>query len=363
MLKLLSLSGFLLLSNIIVQGQMQNECRLSGETPLKHRGTHNYVIDLLSNILRFPFAINQCTSTDLYVSNRWYKYMCTQQNSSEDYMVTKTEYSTSDCSDNGTLLTDWMVESPEYFECDGTNTYVELLLSSSNDCDEGMTVFAGLGACVVDDSGLGQYDIYCNSSMAVLQLYQTDLTETTYIATDIFSTSEAPSTTQTISTTPFTSSTGVSTTSTLGVSTTSTTGVSTTSTIGATTSTTGVSTTSTPGISTTSTTATDGTTSTAQSLGRAIIPTEIITTWLGSVIEGEASVCEDANFCDVWAVSRRRCTSSDFTVYRNASITVYGKMQSCHSTIHQATLPGSSSIRPHLAISGLITLLLFICML
>jgi hypothetical protein len=123
---------------------------------------NNYAVDAFSGF-PFAFAIGYCTATG--VSGTYAIYTCEDNGAS----ITKTTYLTYDCSDDDGTTTSNAVTQ---FECSGQNNYVTLEVSISDDtCKTGVTVYAGLGACVDDEVFMSQ--IYCNDTEAIVQFYLT----------------------------------------------------------------------------------------------------------------------------------------------------------------------------------------------
>jgi hypothetical protein len=330
---------------------------MKGLTVQTQKGTHNYVIDLLEGS-RFPFAINQCTATDV-LGNKWYKYQC--HRNSKKWTVTKTEYSNSNCTTNGTLLTNWQSNSTsdsqsseQEFECDGMDTYVEFEIGMAgiSNCTNGVTVFAALSSCV--SSGFDQYEFYCNTSMALLEM---------------FSNSQTVTSTAMPSSTSLSTTTGAATSTTTGAATSTTTNAATSTTTNAVTSTT----TDAPakgatGIgsaavlnATASSTSTTGNTIVSQVLSTILsTSTSISSTSTSSSTSTQVqATCASNNFCNRLVLPRNKCTTSPFIQAQNDSLSYFVQMKQCKPVIFTVL---SSSIRPHLAVTGIISLLLLICL-
>jgi hypothetical protein len=155
---------------LLVNGQAP-ACE-TGYTPLVQDGTHNYVIDLFTAAVPFPFAIGQCTSTGV-TDLTFFKYTCDKNNDNK-WEVTKLEYTSSSCSGTGTNPETWVEGDSDpgevgYFVCDASNTYVKVKVALDTACASAKTVYAGLKACV----NFNPYQIktYCGTTAAEMQFY------------------------------------------------------------------------------------------------------------------------------------------------------------------------------------------------
>jgi hypothetical protein len=168
------------LVSFMAKGQETQNCPLLGEIPEFQTGHHNYAIDYLSDI-RFPFAIGQCTATQVIEPTMWYKYECNQ--TAGIWTVTKTQYFNSNCTGNSTIVMDWGMNFNSsfpgpYFDCSGVNTYVEILISGTNQCMNGVTVYGALGTCTNSTDNLSQIDFYCNDTQGVAHFFTSEMNET-----------------------------------------------------------------------------------------------------------------------------------------------------------------------------------------
>jgi hypothetical protein len=167
-----SLLAMLWLSFNVIRTQSEHHCPLNGITPPMQGGMHNFIIDKLSGV-KFPFAINQCTSIDAYQTNLWHKYTCNKIGTG--WAVTKTKYTNQNCTGNGTLVTTWTSHNATYdqaYECDGMNTYAKLHISLNSDCSSSVTVYAALASCTNTSTGETQFEFYCNSSVAFVEFFR-----------------------------------------------------------------------------------------------------------------------------------------------------------------------------------------------
>jgi len=123
---------------------------------------NNYAVDLFAGEFPFAYAISYCTATG--VTGTYAIYSCEQDGTS----ITKTTYLKSDCSDDDDATT--TTNAVPQFDCSGKNNYVTLEVSIGDpSCNSGVTVYAGLGACV-DDAVLTS-QIYCNDTGAIVQFF------------------------------------------------------------------------------------------------------------------------------------------------------------------------------------------------
>jgi hypothetical protein len=142
---------------------------------------NNYVIDYFTGTLLFSYAIDQCTSVNLFNEGTWYKYTCSQDGDGM-WWATKTEYTSSTCSGSGTEISTWSEAdagqpgSLYYFKCDGANNYAGLDISIDSECAVTETIYGGLGGCAQNPAAFDT-KFYCDSSSALVQLY---LNPTTY---------------------------------------------------------------------------------------------------------------------------------------------------------------------------------------
>jgi hypothetical protein len=325
---LLYLTGFSLLLTS-VKSQSQNGCPLQGKSPLKQIGLHNYVVDSFAGV-NFPFAINQCTSTD-FSNTKWYKYVCNSPaSSSEESSITKLEYSTANCTGNGTIVHNWvnnMTGLDLDFECGGMNTFAELQVGLSDNCTSFVTVFAALSSCAVD---VNEFNIYCNASTTAIQLYGQNLTSNQSFPT--------------MSTTgsPVMSTTGLSVVSTTGLPSVSTTGLP------------SVSTTNLGGGGSTTTTVGGGSTTTTIGNSKAAATTSTSSASSTTTTQNTEALCQSSDFCNAIYLSRSKCVSA--TLFQGAP-DMYARMVKCKNLV---LIPTSGSVRPHLGITAIITLLLLI---
>lgn len=136
---------------------------------------NNYVVDTFTtSTLLFTYAINQCTAVSIADSSVFYKYTC-KQDDNDMWWVTKSAYSTSDCSGTAAASVSWNETAAAagemgYFKCDGKNNYAAIQISIDTQCGGAITVAGGLGGCASNPT---VYDtkFYCDSSMALVQLY------------------------------------------------------------------------------------------------------------------------------------------------------------------------------------------------
>jgi hypothetical protein len=174
------LSLLLFTSLWIIRSNSQDvECPMQGHKAHIHHGLHNFVIDSFAGV-SFPFAINKCTAVNFRSNNKWYKYMCRYER--KGWKIIKTEYSDKKCSRNAKELSDWPTHFNfsnenlgKYYECHGRNSYMALQLNTIRRCREGVTIYAGLNACI-DVDEINYYQFYCNNSMGLMQFFNKEAT-------------------------------------------------------------------------------------------------------------------------------------------------------------------------------------------
>jgi hypothetical protein len=154
---------------LLVNGQAMCE---EGYTPAVQDGTHNYVIDLFTGAVSFPYAIGKCTSTSV-ADTKYYMYTCDKNNDNK-WEVTKLEYTTSTCTGSAELSDSWVegdaaVGEVGYFVCDAYDTHVKVQVGVVDGCLGAKTVYAGLKACV--NYNPYQIKTYCASTEAEMQFY------------------------------------------------------------------------------------------------------------------------------------------------------------------------------------------------
>jgi len=170
-------------SSSIVKSQQQEQemnCTVQdGELPEIQSGLNNFVIDMLDSFT-FPFALKQCTAISLLPTNKWYTYECNMDIDNPGMStVTKTEYNDATCSDAGLIIDQFfepnMTEGAKgFFDCSGADTYIEIELSLSSQCQDSVIVYAALGSCsnfMNSSSSLLQMNLYCNENEAVMQIF------------------------------------------------------------------------------------------------------------------------------------------------------------------------------------------------
>jgi len=178
MLSTLLASAFLLAGRTVAQSGLL--CPNPGSGGMTQSGDNNYVIDTFADTLNFTYAINQCTGVNIQ-GNPYIKYTCTQD-SDDVWWVTKTSYSTADCSGTGTTVKTWSesdVSEGEwgYFKCDGKNNYAAIDVSIDAACGAAITIVGGLGGCAYNARFLDS-KFYCDASTstAYVQLYDSNHT-------------------------------------------------------------------------------------------------------------------------------------------------------------------------------------------
>jgi len=162
----------LLASTLLLAGRVMAQCPGSGG--MTQSGDNNYVVDTFTDTLLFSYAVGQCTGVSLADSSVFYKYTC-KQDDDDMWWITKTGYTTGDCSGSGTHIATWSESDASagevgYFKCDGKNNYAAIQISIDSQCGAYTTVIGGLGGC---SSNPSVYDtkFYCDSSSALVQLY------------------------------------------------------------------------------------------------------------------------------------------------------------------------------------------------
>lgn len=151
----------------------QDQCPYLGTAADMQDGTNNFVVDWFTGQLLFTYAMDQCTSLSLLPTGKAYKYMC-DRNGTDKWMVTKTEYSETDCTGTATVKDiffegETMEGYPGYFMCDGTNSYVKVEVSFSPTCSSSQVVFGGLSGCSMNRPLLTRF--YCDPEKAYVQLF------------------------------------------------------------------------------------------------------------------------------------------------------------------------------------------------
>jgi len=263
-------------------------CPLHGKQPPTLTGTHNYVIDSFTSGT-FPYAINQCTSTSIISTSKWYMYMCVQ--TSSGWMVMKKSYSNQNCTGTGTLVTTWTPKNytnsvqgvdNKIFECSGVNSFAKLHISLSSDCSSSTTVYVGLAGCTASSAGTTQFEFFCNSSVAFVEFFRTanvsSLNQTTPSTTKLNMSSTLLNTiisnislTSNMSTTYYETTTGLKN---------------------------------------------------------------------SSKIEG---ACLMKDYCEAWIVPNGKCTLANTTAFRNLGTKVYGELMSCQLNPSGSGSGGSTS--------------------
>jgi len=162
-------------SALLLAGHVSAQC--SGGTGKTQSGNNNYVVDYFTGLL-FTYAIDQCTAVDLASGVAWYKYTCSQQDSK--WWITKTAYTSNDCSGTGDEVDSWSEDEVEegqmgYFKCDGENHYAQVHISIDPECAAVETVAGGLGACAQNPLAFDT-KFYCDASSALVQLYRNPTT-------------------------------------------------------------------------------------------------------------------------------------------------------------------------------------------
>jgi hypothetical protein len=197
-------------SSSIVKSQEQQEemnCTVQdGEVPEIQSGINNFVIDMLDNF-PFPFALKQCTSTSLLPTSKWHRYECNiDVNNPGMSTVVKTEYNDAACSNLGLIVEQFFGSNTTegeigYFDCSGSDTYIEIELSLDPQCQDPVTVYGALGSCanfMNSSSSLSQWNLYCNEDEAVMQIFNlnpfnaTMLNETLISTTSLMSSTSNP---------------------------------------------------------------------------------------------------------------------------------------------------------------------------
>jgi len=294
-----------------------SQCPLVGQMPQTQSGSNNYVLDTLSGS-PFAFAIGYCTATSLLSNTKWYKYDCIESATGKT-KVTKTEYNDVNCTGNGTLLTNWPQISNTsnhnstgtqhtFFECDGYNTYAEIVISTNQSCSGGVTVYAALGTCVNSTFQPTQLELYCNNTEATLQIFTNTLNLTAHNGT-----------------------TSSSTTSTTSTSTT----------------------TGRPKLSTTT------------ARPNSFSTTRLNHTLLSSTQMPYQPMCGEKYYCNNWVIPQNNCSSGRILAtvfnFQNRHIHVYGQMKKCYALTTTTTAMKSAlpSLHSQLALISLFSLLLF----
>jgi len=164
-----------LLASLFFAGASAQATCLTGATGMTQSGDNNYVIDAFTtSTLLFTYAINQCTAVSISDSSTYYMYTCSKDDN-DMWWVTKSSYTTPDCSGTAEDSTSWDETTATegqtgYFKCDGKNNYASIKISIDSQCAGAITVAGGLGACASNPSA---YDtkFYCDSSSALVELY------------------------------------------------------------------------------------------------------------------------------------------------------------------------------------------------
>jgi hypothetical protein len=166
----------LLASALLLAGRTAAQVTCATGTPMTQSGSNNFVIDSFSESLMFTYAINQCTGVNIVDNGVFYKYTCSQDEN-DMWWVTKTSYSTSDCTGSGTVVSSWSEEDTVageegYFKCDGKNNYAAIEIGLDSQCGGTVTLTGGLGACASNPDVLDT-KFYCDdtTTTALVQLY------------------------------------------------------------------------------------------------------------------------------------------------------------------------------------------------
>jgi hypothetical protein len=165
----------------LLLAQVYGQCPMEGIIPKRHQDIHNYVIDNLDGG-HFPFAIDKCTSTSALPTQTWYKYTCHHTNGT--WSITKTEYSDAECTGEGEIITGWQEDMEgleKFFECSAGNSYVQLELSAGNPCENSVTIYAGLGSCIVSTTIFGELEMFCNETTTLIHFFADSTQSTTFM--------------------------------------------------------------------------------------------------------------------------------------------------------------------------------------
>jgi len=280
------------LSNVIAVVRSQgNESEVlnctieSGQLPEVQGGENNYVIDLLGDI-PFSFALNQCTSIDVPNNDKWYKYVCDMDSNTQIRTVTKTEYPEETCAGEGVVMqvfsennvTDGM---RGYFDCNGSDTYVELHFSLNDQCGNFVTVYGALDACFHFTEGLSEMNLYCDDVEAVAQIF-------TSLPTNGTSSTFGPSST------------------------------------------------SVPG--------TTNLINTSSIFNQTLVDNETISPTAASMVVETQRMCSDSAFCDQWLFPKEECDFvATIALHKNNKTRVYGQMVTCFTDVSASSMPPINS--------------------
>jgi len=160
-------------SSLLLAGRVAAQC-VTGEEGQTQSG-NNYVVDSFSGTLLFSYATNKCTGIDLLDAATTYMYTCSQD-SDDVWSVTKTAYTSTDCSGTGEVVEEWSetdmadAGTAGYFKCDGEDNFAGLEISTDVACTAPVTIYGGLGGCA-QNPAVFDTKFYCDATNALVQLY------------------------------------------------------------------------------------------------------------------------------------------------------------------------------------------------
>jgi hypothetical protein len=140
----------------------------------------NYVVQLFEGLLPLPFAINQCTKTGL-TATTYAMFTCADDGMS----VNKYSYTDSTCETQqgeATVLTNTTAlgMNPPFnmvrvkFWCGGDDEYLQVDLSTTDDCSPSVSVAAAINPCLLTSLNPPTYvnfKLFCSDSIAQLQVF------------------------------------------------------------------------------------------------------------------------------------------------------------------------------------------------